>query len=82
MAEAKFIEYVAVERGFVGNRLIEPGTSFEMAATRKSPKWAVKKGDPLPAKANRKPSDYDLRPREASDAVKVKAGALTGSDLA
>lgn len=82
MAADKTVEYVAVDRAFVGNRLIEPGAVFELPAGHKPPKWAVKKGEPLPARAQRKASDYDLRPRAASDAVKVKSASFSGSDLA
>lgn len=86
MADAKdtTVELVAVERGFLNNKLIEPGTKFVFDRTgsdgkslRKLPKWAVPAGEYRAKKA--KAPAGDLRPKEAQEAAKQKAGQLGGA---
>lgn len=91
------IELVAVERGFVNGRLVHPGSTFLFDPNptdaggakrkvgpdgqRRIPKWAA-----LPAEAAErmkpKRNAGDLKPKEAQEAVKSKAGALSGDALA
>lgn len=87
MAEEKkpdeIIELIAVERGFAMGRLVEPGTKFKFRVKdrhgkdRKIPKWAQPANEPLPKKAT--VLNGDLKPKDAQDAVKAKAGALAGN---
>lgn len=77
------IELIAVERGFAMGRLVEPGTKFKFRAKdrngkdRKIPKWAQPADKPLPKKAA--VVNGDLKPKDAQDAVKAKAGALANN---
>lgn len=80
--ESTTVQLVAVERGFYGNQMIEPGKSFTFESVgangrpRKVPKWAV------PAEAYKakpaKPVAGDLKPKAAQAAVKQKAATLSG----
>lgn len=88
MAEPKAVEpisLVALERGFAMGRLVHPGQVFQFnpvnadGAKRKLPSWAAPAGTP-PKPAPRNAGD--LKPKAAQDAVKTKAGQLTGTDLA
>lgn len=80
------IELVAIERGFAMGKMIEPGRTFKFRAIgsdgkpRKLPKWAQPADQPMPAKKSRIAGD--LKPKEAQDAVKAKAGALAGNEPA
>lgn len=82
--EQNVIELVAIERGFLMNRMVHPGEVFRFrtvkadGSPRKLPKWAAPKGTPLPVK----PTAGDLKPKAAQAAVKRKAGQLSGNDLA
>lgn len=75
------VTLVAVERGFVRGRLVEPGKSFEFNTVgadgkpRKLPKWAVPAGDPKLSRP--KPQSGDLKPKEAQAASKEKTDGLT-----
>lgn len=80
------ITLVAVERGFAMGRMVEPGTKFQFrpvrsdGSPRKLPKWAVEvEKAPPPKKA---PTGFDTKPKDAQEAVKKKAGQLSGTDLA
>lgn len=83
-AQTAVLELVAVERGFVEGRMVEPGKSFVLPAThadgkpRKVPKWAALKSEykPKPPKA----IAGDLKPKAAQAAVKTKAAGLTGTE--
>jgi hypothetical protein len=76
------IELVAVNRGFVRGRMVEPGQKFqfrlkdENGKDRKLPKWAQPADKPLPKKAEVR--NGDLKPADAQAAVKAKAGQLGG----
>lgn len=82
--KAAVLELVAVDRGFLDGRMVEPGTSFSLPATRadgkprKAPKWAVLKSEykPKPLKV----IAGDLKPKAAQAAVKTKAAGLTGTE--
>lgn len=84
-AQPTVIELVAVEQGFMGGRMIHPGTKFRFnlngsdGKPRKLPKWAVKAGDPVLLKE--KPKAGDLKPKDAQNAVKQKRDGLS-EDLA
>lgn len=84
-AQATMLELVAVERGFVEGRMVEPGTSFSLPATRadgkprKPPRWAALKSEYKPKPI--KPAAGDLKPKAAQAAVKTKAAGLSGADL-
>lgn len=84
--ESTVVTLVAAERGFHKGQLIEPGQSFPFDTVgpdgkpRKLPRWAVREGDPR--LAVKKPVTGDLKPKAAQLAVKSKAAALTGGDLA
>lgn len=75
------IRLVAVERGFVMNRMVEPGTEFNFATkdangkTRKLPKWAQEASKPLPKK---QATAADLKPKDAQAAVGAKRAELAG----
>lgn len=77
------IELVAIERGFILGRMVEPGKTFRFRTKdsagnpRKLPKWAQPAGQPLPKRVTAK--NGDLKPKDAQEAVKAKAGALTGN---
>jgi hypothetical protein len=77
------IELVAVERGFAMGRLLEPGAKFKFRVKdrngkdRKIPKWAQPADQPLPKKVAA--FNGDLKPKDAQDAVKAKAGQLAGN---
>lgn len=79
---AELIELVAVERGFIDGRMVEPGKAFVLPALdasgkpRKVPKWAAMKGEYQPKPA--KPVAGDLKPKAAQAAVKTKSAALNG----
>lgn len=79
----EIILLVAVERGFAMGRLVEPGATFKFRAKdangkdRKTPKWAQPADKPMPKKPAA--GNGDLKPKDAQDAVKAKAGALTGN---
>lgn len=83
MAEVKNteIKLIAVERGFYGNRMIEPGQGFMFDAVgadgkdRKLPKWAAKPSEYKAKPA--KPVAGDLKPKETQAAVKTKMATLT-----
>jgi hypothetical protein len=83
-ATGDVIELVAIERGFLMNRMVHPGEVFRFRAKkadgspRKLPKWAALKGTPIPPR----PVAGDLKPKGAQKAVKAKAGQLSGNDLA
>lgn len=88
MAEPKTVEpiaLVAMERGFAMGRMVHPGQEFlfnpvaEDGSKRKLPSWAAPKGTP-PKPAPR--AAGDLKPKAAQDAVKAKAGQLSGADPA
>jgi hypothetical protein len=76
---------VAIERGFLQGRMVEPGQTFQFnpvgadGKPRKLPKWAAKKGDPVLNKP--KPVAGDLKPKAAQDASKKKRDGLI-DDLA
>jgi hypothetical protein len=80
------IELVAVERGFVLGRMVEPGRKFmfrtktEDGKPRKLPKWAQPADKPLPAKTLQQ--NGDLKPKDAQEAVAKKAGVLGGAKVA
>lgn len=73
------VELVAVERGFRNGKLVEPGRKFQHTVTADAkgaprlPKWAQLADKPLPAA---KAPAGDLKPKDAQDAVKAKAGQL------
>lgn len=75
------IQLVAVDRGFVNGRMVEPGRSFSFDTVgadgkpRKIPKWAAKDGDNKQPKG--KPKFGDLKPLDAQLAVKNKIDALS-----
>lgn len=77
------LELVAIERGFSRGRLVEPGTTFPFrkfgrdGKERKLPKWAQLAGLPMPKKTTL--VNGDLKPKDAQEAVKAKAGALAGN---
>lgn len=91
------IELVAVDRGFVNGRMVHPGAKFLFDPNptdadgakrkvgpdgkRRIPKWAALPSD---AAERMKPKRNvgDLKPKEAQDAVKAKAGALAGGEVA
>jgi hypothetical protein len=79
---AELIELVAVERGFVDGRMVEPGKSFVLPALdasgkpRKVPKWAAIKSQYQPKPT--KPVVGDLKPKAAQAAVKTKSATLNG----
>lgn len=79
------VTLVAVERGFLNGRLVEPGKSFQFRTTgtdgkvRKLPSWAVKEGDAKLAKPTA-PKSGDLRPKDAQAAAKAKIEG-TANDL-
>lgn len=74
------IRLVAVERGFINNRLIEPGVTFLFnpvkadGSPRKLPKWAAPEGTPPKAKR----VAGDLKPKDTQAAVKAKAEGAAG----
>lgn len=70
------IVIVAVERGFIGGAMVEPGAKFNWPADKKLPKWAAKEGDPRLAKAKRVITAADLKPQAVLDAVKAKTDAM------
>lgn len=71
------ITIVAVERGFLGGAMVEPGAKFQWPADRKLPKWAAaKEDDPRLTKAKRAVTAADLKPQAINDAVRGKAEAL------
>lgn len=78
--KAEVVTLVAVERGFLGGNMVEPGESFPFALTdaagksRRLPKWAAKEGDPVLTKP--KPKNGDLKPVAAQKAAKEKALGL------
>lgn len=78
--ESTVVELVAVERGFVLGRMVEPGAKFLFDTVtadgkpRRLPKWAVKTGDPRLSKP--KPKAGDLKPKETQAAVKGKIEGL------
>jgi hypothetical protein len=80
------IELVAVERGFILGKLVEPGRKFMFRTKgadgkpRKLPKWAQPADKPLPAKALLK--NGDLKPADAQAAVAQKAGVLGAAKVA
>lgn len=78
--QTKTVQLVAVERGFMNGRLIEPGTSFSFTGA-KAPKWAKPKEEAraaLAAKAS-KVKAFDTKPKDAQSAMKQKAAEFTGS---
>jgi hypothetical protein len=83
--KAEPIELIAVERGFVMGRLIEPGRKFmfrpvnEDGTPRRLPKWAQLADKPLPKKPKH---SGDLKPKDTQAAVRIKTGVDSGSDLA
>lgn len=80
--EPEVLELRAIERGFIMNRLIEPGQVFRFrrlgadGKPRKLPKWAQLADKPMPAP---KRSAGDLKPKDAQEAVKAKSGALANN---
>lgn len=80
------IELIAVERGFVMGRMVEPGTKFMFSPVdrngkpRKLPKWAKKPGDAQAALAAKaaKLKAFDTKPKDVSDAAKRKLEQLLG----
>lgn len=83
--KAEPIQLIALERGFVMGRLIEPGTKFmfrpvnEDGSPRRLPKWAQPADKPLPSKPKH---TGDLKPKDAQVAVRRKTGVDSGTDLA
>lgn len=83
-AKPEVIELVAIERGFVLGKLVEPGRKFlfrtkrEDGSTRKLPKWAQPADKPLPKKAVAQ--NGDLKPVDAQAAVRTKAGQLAAGN--
>lgn len=79
--ESTVVQLVAVERGFLNGRLVEPGKTFPFDTVdgdgkpRKLPKWAVKEGEAKPQKE--KPKAGDLKPADAQVAVKTKMDAIS-----
>jgi hypothetical protein len=70
-------ELIAKDPGFYRGSLIQRGTTFAFFG-EKTPKWAVEKGEKLPApKAAAHP---DTKPADARKAVKAKIDSLTGAD--
>lgn len=76
------VTLVAVERGFVLGRMVQPGQTFQFRTTRadgsprKLPKWAQPADKPLP----KKPAfTGDLKPKDAQVAVGKKRGELAGN---
>jgi len=82
----EIVTLVAVERGFLNGRLVEPGQTFQFRTTgeggkvRKLPSWAVKEGDPRISKPKPQ-NDGDLKPKDAQAAAKGKRDGLA-DDLA
>lgn len=80
--ESTVVTLVAVERGFRGGVIVEPGTEFPFDTVdangkqRKLPKWALRKGDPALSKRSEKPKNGDLKPKAAQAASKDKTTAL------
>lgn len=70
------VRLVALERGFVNNRMVEPGAVFSYPADRKIPKWAAKEEDAKPVKE--KPKGADLKPADTQAAVKKKMATIAG----
>ncbi|WP_103035762.1 hypothetical protein [Castellaniella caeni] len=75
--QAGAITIVAVERGFLGGAMVEPGAKIQWPADQKVPKWAAaKEDDPRIAKAKRVLTAADLKPQAINDAVRGKSEAL------
>lgn len=75
-SELTTVRLVAIERGFLSGRMVEPGTRFDFDASRKVPKWAAKEADAKPPKD--KPKAGDLKPKDTQAAVKAKMAAFAG----
>lgn len=70
------VTIVAVERGFIGGAMVEPGAKLHWPADKKLPKWAAKEGDARLAKAKRAITAADLKPQAINDAVRAKTETL------
>jgi hypothetical protein len=81
--EVKTVMLVAVERGFLNGRMVEPGASFEFTG-KKLPKWAKPKEEARKALAEKaaKVKAFDTKPAETKSAVQQKAAQLGGNSLA
>ena len=77
-APPEFVQLVAMEMAFMDGAMVKRGTVFSWPAGRKVPKWAKPAGTKLPEPRNAS----DLKPKAAQDAMKRKAGQMSGNDLA
>jgi hypothetical protein len=75
------VQLVAIERGFLNGRLVEPGKTFAFdtvgvdGKTRKLPKWAAKEGEAKFPKVKQRAGD--LKPVDTQAAVKLKIDAIS-----
>lgn len=72
-------DYVATERAFHGNTLIEPGTPVSWPEGKKLPSWLkpAKEAAEVIAKSEaKKRTGGDTKPRAAQQAVKAKAAQV------
>lgn len=74
-------QLVAMERGFIGRRMVNRGEPFSYTGDPTEVPWAKPAKDKLEVPKD-KPLGGDTKPKEAQDAVKKKAASATGADLA
>jgi hypothetical protein len=83
-SKSTVIKLVAIERGFLNGRMVEPGRTFQFDTVgadgkpRKLPKWAAATAEDGEVKSSKaRPKAGDLRPADAQAAVKAKQESLT-----